>query len=82
MSSSDGIRMVQPHGDTWSVLVPGARRASSTHRERYDAVAVARRTLQNNGGGVVEVYDHSGRISEQHVVAPVRNRRIGELRLR
>ena len=78
----DDIRMVQPHGDGWSVTVPGARRASSTHRERYDAVAVARRTLQNNGGGVVEVYDDEGAMSEQHVVEPVRNRRVGELKTR
>lgn len=74
--------MVQPHGDGWSVVVPGARRASSTHHERYDAVAVARRTLQNNGGGVVEVYDEVGAMTEQHVVAAVRNRRVGELRSR
>ena len=74
--------MVQPHGDGWSVLVPGARRVSSTHHQRYDAVAVARRTLQNNGGGVIEVLDDTGAVTEQHVVAPVRNRRVGQLRTR
>ena len=79
----ESIRTVVPHGqDGWAVLAPGARRASSTHRERYDAIAVARRTLQNNGGGTVEVVDESGRVVETHEVSAVRNRRVGDLKAR
>lgn len=73
------IRVVRPHGSGWSVAVPGAKRASSQHRERYDAVAVARRTLQNNTGGRVEVYDESDEVVEVIEVTAVRNRRVGDL---
>jgi hypothetical protein len=76
----ESIRLVVPVEDgRWSVSVPGARRASSTHRERYDAVAVARRTLQNNGGGTIRVHDGDGDVVETHEVAAVRNRRVGDL---
>lgn len=77
----NSTRIVRPHAESgWSVSVPGARRASSTHRERYDAVAVARRTLQNNGGGLIEIQDEDGSVVESHEVAPVRNRRVGDLK--
>ena len=76
------VRVVQPNeSGGWSVTVPGARRASSQHRQRYDAIAVARRTLQNNGGGTVEVVDEGGRALERQTVLPVRNRRVGDLKV-
>jgi hypothetical protein len=76
------VRVVRPNPDGgWSVVVPGARRASSQHRQRYDAIAVARRTLQNNGGGTVEVVDEAGDAVERQTVLPVRNRRVGDLKL-
>lgn len=76
------VRLVRPNpGGGWSVAVPGARRASSQHRQRYDAIAVARRTLQNNGGGTVEVVDERGRAVESQTVLPVRNRRVGDLKV-
>jgi hypothetical protein len=77
------LRLVLPHGDgAWAVTAPGARRVSSTHAERYDAIAVARRTLQNNAGGVIEVRDEHGALLETHEVAPIRNRRVGDLKVR
>lgn len=79
----DDVRVVRPnHQGGWSVAVPGARRASSQHRQRYDAVAVARRTLQNNGGGTIEVLDDNGTTVERLAVSPVRNRRVGDLKVR
>ena len=76
------VRVVRPnHSGGWSVAVPGARRASSQHRQRYDAIAVARRTLQNNGGGTIEVLDPSGAVVEEQAVLPVRNRRVGDLKV-
>lgn len=77
------VRRVVPSSDgEWAVLAPHARRASSRHHERYDAVAVARRTLQNNGGGFVEIVDESGEVVERIEVSPVRNRRVGDLKAR
>jgi len=74
-------RVVRPStGGGWSVAAPGARRASSTHRERYDAIAVARRTLQNNGGGLIEVLDEASEVVERYEVHAVRNRRVGDLK--
>lgn len=76
------VRVVRPNqSGGWSVMVPGARRASSQHRQRYDAIAVARRTLQNNGGGTVEVVDESGSPVERQTVMPVRNRRVGDIKV-
>jgi hypothetical protein len=76
------VRVVRPNqSGGWSVAVPGARRASSQHRQRYDAIAVARRTLQNNGGGTVEVHDEHGEVVERQEVVPVRNRRVGDLKV-
>ena len=81
MGSTVRVRRVVPRGpDGWSVILPGGRRASSTHHERYDAIAAAKRTLQNNGGGMIEVVDESGAVVETQEVPAVRNRRVGDLR--
>jgi len=76
------VRVVRPNSSGgWSVVVPGARRASSQHRQRYDAIAVARRTLQNNGGGTIQIHDAGGDLVEEQAVHPVRNRRVGDLKV-
>ena len=47
-----------------------ADRASSAHRTQKDAQAVAKRMLQNQGGGEMTTMGRDGRIRSKDTIAP------------
>jgi Uncharacterized protein conserved in bacteria (DUF2188) len=55
-------RIVCPDGDDWTVLTPGARRASYRGANRSEALARAQRIVRNGGGGVIDVLDAAGAV--------------------
>lgn len=67
---------------SWVVMAPGSRRAYKCQPTRGDAVAVARRTLRNKGGGVIEVLDTSGDAVQMISVGRVAPTRTADLRVR
>lgn len=74
-------RLVRPDGSDWTVVTPGAHRASYRSDRRSEAVARAQRIVRNIGGGIVDVLDESGTVVHS-VHVGTRTRGAPDLRVR
>ena len=63
-------RYVVTHPDGWAVKGGGAKRASSIHRTQADAIASAKNTVGNLGGGEVRIQGQNSRFRDSDTVAP------------
>jgi hypothetical protein len=81
MAPDGNHRIVRPDGPDWTVLTPGARRASYRSAQCSEAVARAQRIVRNGGGGVVDVLDDSGSVVRTLTVGS-RTRGAADLRVR
>ena len=63
-------RTVFRRGPKWINKRNDAHRASSTHDTQKDALAGAKRLLQNQGGGELTTMGRDGRIRSKDTVAP------------
>jgi hypothetical protein len=61
---------VLPIRGGWGVLAHGRRRPLLQHSTRSRAVALARETIRQHGGGEVVVLNRSGRVIESNAVRP------------
>ena len=63
---SDGF--VVKHPDGWAVKLPGAKRASSVHKNQDQAIKAARRLIKNQGGGEMNVQRKKGQIRQKNTI--------------
>ena len=68
MSKND--RYVVKHSDGWAVKAGGAERASSVHRTQREAEQIAKKTVNNLGGGEVRIQGRDGKWRDSDTVAP------------
>lgn len=63
-------RHVVPGPDGWRVVKPNASRASATAGTQAEATRIAKRILENDGGGEAVIHRPNGRIRDSDTVAP------------
>ena len=63
-------RYVVKHLDGWAVKAGGADRASSIHGTQREAESVAKKVVQNLGGGEVRIQGRDGKWRDSDTVAP------------
>lgn len=68
--SKSNDRFVSPHNGGWANQPAGASRPASVHRTQQEAIEAARQTLQNSGGGELNVQGRDGRIRSKDTIAP------------
>jgi hypothetical protein len=61
---------VTPHESGWQSIRAGARRAAGVYATQAEAIAAARVTQTNRGGGEVTIHGSDGRIRDSDTVAP------------
>lgn len=63
-------RFVSPHSGGWANQRAGASKPASVHKTQKEAIEAARQTLQNSGGGELNVQGRDGRIRSKDTIAP------------
>ena len=63
-------RYVVTHKDGWAVKAADALRASSVHQTQADAIASAKTTVANLGGGEVRIQGRNSQFRDSDTVAP------------
>lgn len=62
--------VVRTEDGRWAVKKPGAKAASSVSRTQREAIAKARDTVRNQGGGEVRIHGRDGRIRDSDTIKP------------
>ncbi len=62
--------VVRQDDGRWAVKAPNAKKASSVSQTQREAIAKARETVKNQGGGEVRIHGRDGRIRDSDTIKP------------
>ena len=69
-SGNDSDRYVQPNKERggWDVVKEGHKRVSAHEQRKADAVKLARRIIENQGGGELRIKDEQGQFIDSDTI--------------
>ena len=62
--------VVRQDDGRWAVKAPNAKKASSVSQTQREAIAKARETVKDKGGGEVRIHGRDGRIRDSDTIKP------------